>query len=97
MARYRGTVRGNRGDASRGGSADSGLMGHIRGWEVGAYVFVGPLFGDKDKDEVEIFVSTGSNGKIQQKVAIFDETEDGVEVVLFGEDEKEVARFHVLR
>lgn len=33
MARFRGTIRGQRGEASRLGSPSSGLSAHIAGWQ----------------------------------------------------------------
>ena len=38
MARFYAEIQGNRGKASRMGSKDSGIWGHIRGWSVGARV-----------------------------------------------------------
>ena len=33
MSHFYGTVQGNRGEASRGGSKDSGIISHIASWE----------------------------------------------------------------
>ena len=38
MSRFYGSVVGNRGEATRMGSAKSGITGHIRGWNIGARV-----------------------------------------------------------
>jgi len=54
-------IQGNRGAASRMGSKDSGISGHIRGWHVG-----GSVSCDHDdktgKDQVLLSLTGGSSG-----------------------------------
>lgn len=38
MARFYGRMKGNRGEATRMGSAPSGFSAHISGWNIGAAV-----------------------------------------------------------
>lgn len=40
MSRFYGSLNGSRGVATRQGTEKSGISGHIRGWNVGAYVTV---------------------------------------------------------
>jgi hypothetical protein len=61
MAQYYADIQGNRGEATRMGTKNSGLSGHIRGWDVGARVTMrwNEL---KEEDEVSIELTGGSNG-----------------------------------
>ena len=61
MAQFYGDLQGNRGQATRMGTKSSGISGHLRGWNIGARVFVG-YNEDKDRDEVTISITHGSNG-----------------------------------
>lgn len=73
MARFYGSIRGNRGEATRMGSAKSGFFGSINGWNVGASV---SLSDDKGKDCVSVRITSGSNGRFSSiQLATF--TEDG--------------------
>lgn len=38
MSHFYGDIKGCRGEATRCGSAESGIRGHIRGWHIGASV-----------------------------------------------------------
>jgi len=38
MAQFYAAIQGNRGEATRIGTASSGIEGHIRGWNCGVYV-----------------------------------------------------------
>jgi len=58
MARFRGTIRGQRGDASRLGSINSGLVVTCNGWDVGVRVVAGVRNG---KDHFQIYATGGSN------------------------------------
>jgi hypothetical protein len=57
MSHFYGSVQGNRGEATRGGSKDSGIFGHIRGWNVGVRVDV-----DHDENEGQDIVTVRSTG-----------------------------------
>ncbi|AYB70601.1 hypothetical protein SEA_SERENDIPITOUS_60 [Mycobacterium phage Serendipitous] len=59
MAQFRGTVQGNRGEASRLGSKNSGLDVSASGWNVGCKVTVRHEDG---RDVVRVWRTTGSNG-----------------------------------
>ena len=66
MAQFYATIQGNRGERTCMGTKNSGLYGHIRGWNIGARVDV--FYNEElDRDEVRILVSTGSNGGGQSK------------------------------
>ena len=60
MAQYYAQIKGNRGMASRMGTKSSGIWGHIRGWNVGAFV---DIRHDPDKgDIVRVYRTNGSSG-----------------------------------
>jgi len=63
MARFYAEIKGNRGAATRTGSASSGISGHIRGWDLGALVEVDvdPATG---KDRLTVYRTSGSNGDL---------------------------------
>ena len=61
MARFRGSVSGQRGYASRLGSAKSGLHTEANGWNSGVSV---QAFADEDVDVFEIRSTSGSNGGV---------------------------------
>ena len=61
MARYRGTVQGQRGGASRLGGTVSGLAVTANGWDVGARVDVGPCGACLEYCVIVLWTS-GSNG-----------------------------------
>ena len=51
-------IQGNRGGTSRGGSKDSGINGHIRGWKSGASVSC--YVDHEGRDVVEVSATNGS-------------------------------------
>lgn len=61
MSHFYAEIQGNRGEASRAGSKDSGIVGHIRGWDVGARVTVS--YDDELGDVVRVWKTGGSNGR----------------------------------
>lgn len=66
MAQFYAEVQGNRGPASRMGSKDSGMWGHIRGWHVGCKVrcyYDEALKGDV----IEVYRTGGSSGSSQHE------------------------------
>jgi hypothetical protein len=76
MAHFYGEIRGNRGEATRMGSKDSGFYAHIRGWHVGAKI---ECFHNEDtgKDEVQVYRTAGSSGQGKSKlIATFIEGEE---------------------
>ena len=42
MSRFYGSLQGNRGQATRYGTASSGIDAHVGGWDVGVYARVHP-------------------------------------------------------
>lgn len=61
MARFYSEIQGNRGEATRMGTADSGIRGHIRGWRTGIRVCGGT---DKDGEDVfYVYATGGSTGR----------------------------------
>lgn len=65
MAHFRGTVRGNRGLASRLGTKKSGLYVSVNGWNIGVAVSMAHING---KDSVSIVLTGGSNscGRVKE-------------------------------
>jgi len=62
MARFYGSLKGNRGQATRTGTKKSGIEGHIRGWDVGTKV---RCFVNEDgNDVVAVFLTSGSHGRM---------------------------------
>ncbi|MFA5238402.1 MAG: hypothetical protein WC476_01665 [Phycisphaerae bacterium] len=66
MSQFYASIVGNRGEATRQGTKNSGITGHIRGWNTGGRV---NCYYDADKkaDVVEFYLTSGSNerGKSQ--------------------------------
>ncbi len=60
MARFRGTVEGNRSTASRLGHKTSGLRVSGNGWNIGATVYL--EVNEAGEDVVSIRLTSGSNG-----------------------------------
>lgn len=67
MSRFYASIQGNRGEATRAGTPNSGIDGHIRGWDVGIRVegFVDVSDGS---DRFRIFVTGGSNGNSHERL-----------------------------
>jgi len=61
MAHFYGSMRGSRGEATRMGTAKSGLIAHIRGWNTGVEVVL--TVDDEGRDCVAVYVTAGSNGR----------------------------------
>ena len=57
MAQFYAQVQGNRGEATRMGTKQSGLHGHIRGWHIGARVECHHIAGE---DYITVFLTHGS-------------------------------------
>ncbi len=58
MAHFRSVIRGQRGEASRLGSKQSGMMAHVDGWHTGVTVHIHHVDGE---DRIEIYRTTGSD------------------------------------
>lgn len=60
MSRFYASIQGSRGEATRQGTAASGIDGHIRGWDLGIRASV--FGGLADTDRFVVTVTGGSNG-----------------------------------
>jgi len=58
MAQFYGSMKGNRGEATRMGTKGSGMMAHIRGWGVGIRV---ELTHRNGTDICTVYKTSGSN------------------------------------
>lgn len=67
MARFSGSIKGQRGQASRMGSAASGIHAHVRGWDVGVEVF-GDTGDGANVDTFTVYLTAGSNGSAIPKL-----------------------------
>lgn len=81
MAHFYGEIQGNRGEATRMGTKDSGFRSHIRGWHVGASVNCNHN-NSKDRDQVSIYATTGSSGGMREHLADVIEKDSGIEIQL---------------
>jgi len=64
MAQFYADIQGNRGQATRMGTKKSGLDGHIRGWNVGARVYM--HFNEKTQEDectIDLTCGSGYSGK----------------------------------
>lgn len=66
MSRFYANIQGNRGQATRQGTKNSGIRGHVRGWNVGISV-VGQVNENGD-DIFTVFLTSGSNGSKPEKL-----------------------------
>ena len=58
--RFYASIQGCRGEATRMGGKESGIHGHIRGWNVGARIFMS--VNEDDEDVCTIRLTSGSSG-----------------------------------
>lgn len=70
MAHFYASIKGSRGEATRIGTKNSGIQGHIRGWNIGAKVHCSV---DKNGDDtVDIYLTSGSSGhKMSKHIGTF--------------------------
>ena len=60
MSRFYASISGNRGEATRQGTKNSGIEGHIRGWNIGVKVI---CFVDETGGDIcAIYKTGGSSG-----------------------------------
>jgi hypothetical protein len=81
MAHFYGEIQGNRGEATRLGTKDSGFRGHIRGWNVGGSVNCN-YNESKDKDEVSIYATGGSGYGGSEHLADVIELDSGKRIII---------------
>ena len=93
MARFYATMQGNRGEASRIGTPNSGIYAHVRGWRVGARV---NCYADGDNDGVSIRATGGSTGHISDfPIANLKRANGAITVTLYGKGGKAMRPFTV--
>lgn len=61
MAQFRATIKGQRGEASRLGSKNSGLRAYVNGWDSGVLVEAENRDG---RDIFYVYTTGGSNGRV---------------------------------
>ena len=61
MSHFYASIKGGRGESTRGGTKNSGITGHVRGWNVGARVTV-THNEQTGQDEVTVYKTSGSSG-----------------------------------
>jgi hypothetical protein len=73
MAQYHAKIKGNRGEASRLGSKESGISALINGWNIGIGV---DMFYDDDleQDKIVVYKTYGSNktGKDELLMTVYE-------------------------
>ena len=70
MAQFYADIQGNRGQATRMGTKKSGLDGHIRGWHIGARVWM--CFNEEtQEDECTIDLTGGSRNGGSKRLGTF--------------------------
>ena len=68
MAHFYASIEGSRGEATRAGTKQSGMTGHIRGWDIGARVELSHVDG---RDIVRVYRTGGSHGYKSELIAEF--------------------------
>lgn len=58
MSRFYASIQGSRSEATRQGTAFSGMVSHTRGWEFGVKVVMSACGGE---DQAEIYLTSGSD------------------------------------
>lgn len=66
MARFRATIHGNRGLSSRLGTAKSGMISKVNGWNIGVKIIA--FVGEDGNDRIEIYKTGGSNMATKDKL-----------------------------
>jgi hypothetical protein len=71
MSHFYGNMQGNRGETTRGGSKDSGITAHLRGWHIGAKVYVDQNT-ETGEDQVTVTITGGSkDGGIKKHLGTY--------------------------
>ena len=66
MAQFRAVIRGQRGEASRLGSKNSGIVAHVDGWNAG--VTVRGMVDAQGRDMFTVYATGGSNRAQTERV-----------------------------
>ena len=78
MAHFYASIQGNRGEATRMGTPNSGIEGHIRGWNIGCSVRC--FVGTDGVDRVRVSITSGSNGGAREKcLGVFKRVADEIQ------------------
>lgn len=71
MARFRTTIKGQRGEASRLGGTKSGIVARINGWDAGITVIAEPMLNgayDDIGDAFAVFQTSGSSKRAPDRL-----------------------------
>lgn len=82
MARFKGWIKGQKGEVSRLGSSRSGLRADINGWNLGIEIFAS--VDDRGEDVFTIFKTGGSNGSSKQLLCTINSREAAMNDLLKG-------------
>lgn len=74
MAQFRGIIQGQRGEASRLGSKQSGLVVRCDGWHSGVRVEAANVNG---RDQFEVYVTGGSNNPSARHIGTLTTIDNG--------------------
>ena len=85
MSRFFAGIQGSKGPATRQGSPNSGIEGHIRGWETGVRV---EIEADGDHDVVRVYRTSGSKGHGGRSGLIAEWVDQGREKITRTENPK---------
>ena len=66
MSHFYGSIKGNRGPATRGGSKNSGIVSHTKGWNSG--IRVTGYVNDNGDDEFKVEITNGSRLMVRTKL-----------------------------
>ena len=65
MSRFYASIQGNRGEATRQGTKNSGMTGHIRGWNIGVKAVC--YVNEEGKDTIKVYLTGGSTSPFIKK------------------------------
>ncbi len=85
MARFMGTVKGGRGEASRLGGTSSGIMATAQGWNVGVRV-CGGADDENGEDVFMVYATGGSNARTSSKAVAAIYLDDKGQLVVESQD-----------
>ena len=67
MAHFYASIQGNRGEVTRLGTKNSGIVAHIRGWNIGVFVSINHVNGE---DVIVINKTGGSNSSLNNELLV---------------------------
>lgn len=92
MARFRGTIAGQRGAASRLGSKSSGMTVTCNGWDNGILVEAQAVDSEKQTDRFYVAFNAGSNGSGTQVAFHFENGQVRAALGIGSDDAKKINR-----